>query len=122
MQSNQRMCILMNTTVTHVKAKRVTNGTRHRTQERRWIILVEDGRHVSIGRHSDPSTDELAQAEATLTAQGLAGWLAVMEGEYYTRLKPSLMMVRPLCNPQSAFAEAVDAFQAAREANLDRLG
>lgn len=90
--------------------------------ERRWIVLGEDGRHVTMGRHSDPSPDEIARAEAGLADQGLAGWLAVMEGAYYERSKPSLMMVRALCNPQRPFAEAVDAFQTARKASLDRLG
>lgn len=89
--------------------------------ERRWIILGEDGRHVTLGRHSDPSADELAQAEAGLAAQGLAGWLAVMDGGYYLKRTPVLMMVRPLCNPQRPFADAVDAFQAARKAKLDGL-
>jgi hypothetical protein len=89
--------------------------------ERRWIVLGEDGRHVTLGRHSDPSPDEIAQAEAGLAAQGLAGWLAVMEGAYYQRGKPSLMMVRPLCSPERPFAKAVDAFQAARKATLDRF-
>lgn len=90
-------------------------------RERRWIVLTEDGRHVTMGRHSDPSPDEIAQAEAGLVAQGLAGWLAVMEGAYYARREPSLMMVRPLCNPERPFAEAVGAFQAAREASLARF-
>ena len=87
-------------------------------EERRWIVLGEDGRHVTIGRQSDPSPDEIAQAQASLLAQGLAGWLAVMEGNYYQRLKPSLMMVRPLCNPRRPFAEAAVSFQAARKASL----
>lgn len=43
--------------------------------ETRWIILGTDGRHVFLGRHSDPSPEELAQVEAGLAAQGLAGWL-----------------------------------------------
>jgi hypothetical protein len=89
--------------------------------ERRWIVLGEDGRHVTLGRHSDPSPDEIAQAEAGLAAQGLAGWLAVMEGAYYQLGKPSLMMVRPLCDPRRPFAEAVDAFQTARDSCLGRL-
>ncbi len=89
--------------------------------EMRWVVLGTDGRHVTMGRHSDPSPEELAQAEAGLAAQGLAGWLAVMKGGYYTRQEPSLMMVRPLCDPKQPFAEAVDAFQAARKATLDRL-
>ena len=89
--------------------------------ETRWIILGTDGRHVTMGRHSDPSPEEVARAENGLAAQGLAGWLAVMKGSYYTRRKPSLMMVRPLCDPKRPFAEAVDAFQAARKASLDGL-
>ncbi|MDO9502766.1 hypothetical protein [Falsiroseomonas sp.] len=89
--------------------------------ETRWIIIGTDGRHVTLGRHTDPSPDEITQAEAGLAAQGLAGWLAVMKGGYYTRRKPSLMMVRPLCDPQTPFAEAVDAFQAARVATLNGL-
>jgi hypothetical protein len=113
--------MLMNTAVTHTKGQRVTKGKKHSTRERRWVILAEDGRHVSIGRHSDPSPEELAQSEANLAAQGLAGWLVIMEGGYYQRGKPSLMMVRSLCNPQRPFAEAIAAFQAAREATLDGL-
>lgn len=89
--------------------------------ETRWIILGTDGRHVTLGRHTDPSPEEVAEAEANLAAQGLAGWLAVMKGGYYTGLSPSLMMVRPLCDPQRPFSEAVAAFQAARRASLNRL-
>jgi hypothetical protein len=89
--------------------------------ERRWIILGEDGRHITVGRHSDPSSEELAQAEAGLVAQGLAGWLAIMKGGYYQRRKPALMMVRPLCSPQRPFAEAVEAFEVVRRAALDVL-
>jgi hypothetical protein len=89
--------------------------------ERRWIVLGEDGRHVSLGRHSDPSQVEIAQAEASLAAQGLAGWLAVMEGAYYQRQIPTVMMVRPLGNPRRPFPEAVAAFQEARKINLNRF-
>jgi len=101
--------------------RRMTTEAIQSRGERRWIVLGEDGRHVTMGRHSDPSPDEIAQAEAGLAAQGLAGWLAVMEGAYYQRGKPSLMMVRPLCSPQLPFADAVDAFQAARTASLHGL-
>lgn len=44
-----------------------------------------------------------------------------MEGGYYERRKPSLMMVRPFCDPRLAFAEAVEVFQTARKATLDGL-
>ena len=89
--------------------------------ETRWVILGTDGRHVTLGRHSDPSPEEVAAAEAGLAAQGLAGWLAVMKGGYYTKREPSLMMVRSLGDPQRSFTEAVVAFHAARKATLDGL-
>ncbi len=87
-------------------------------REMRWIILCTDGRHVTVGRHSDPSPEEIVGAEAMLAAQGLAGWLVMMEGGYYQRRKPALLMVRPLCDPKTPFSEAVEAFQAAREVTL----
>ena len=43
-----------------------------------------DGRHVSLGR-TEPSEAEIATASDALTAQGLSGWLARMQGEYYSR-------------------------------------
>ncbi len=91
-------------------------------RERRWIILHEDGRHFAVGRHSDPSPKEIAQAETGLKGLGLAGWLAVMEGAYYEQSDPSLMMVRPLCEPEKSFSEAQEAFLAARKASLQGLG
>ncbi len=90
--------------------------------EIRWIILGEDGRYVTLGRHSDPSPEELAQAEASLAAQGMAGWLVVMKGSYYAKTEPALMMVRSLGNPDHTYAEAVQAFQAGRTGILSRLG
>ena len=53
------------------------------TKERRWIVLGEDGRHVTIGRHTDPTDDELARAADALHTSGQGGWLAVTEGQYY---------------------------------------
>jgi hypothetical protein len=98
----------------------MTEVSQSRTM-RRWIVLGEDGRYVTLGFHSDPSPDEIVKAEAGLAAQGLAGWLAVMEGDYYQHYKPSLMMVRTLNNPSRPFADAVDVFQTTREASLERF-
>jgi hypothetical protein len=77
-----------------------------RSRERRWIILREDGRYVTLGRHSDPSEQEILAAEDGLRTQGLAGWLAVMEGNPYVGAVPRLMEVRRLSTPAVAFAEA----------------
>ena len=61
-----------------------------RTQtETRWIVLGADGRHVSLGR-SEPSEAEVKAASDALVAQGLTGWLAQMQGEYYSRRKVTL--------------------------------
>lgn len=50
-----------------------------RDHERRWIILGEDGRFTTLARTSDPTEAEIAEVEAAMRAQGVAGWLAVME-------------------------------------------
>ena len=82
---------------------------RERSKERRWIVLGTDGRYVTLGRASDPSAEEVRGAEEALRAQGLAGWLAVMEGNPYVGTPPSLMEVRPLAAPAVPFAEAAAA-------------
>ena len=80
-------------------------------RERRWIVLGEDGRHVTLGRHTDPTTEEIGHAGAGLRAAGLGGWLAVMEGVYYrSRGGVSLMMVRELVPCRASWDEAVSAF------------
>jgi len=89
--------------------------TRGAAQERRWIILGEDGRHVTVGRHTDPTDDELARAAEALRASGQGGWLAVLEGHYYRpRERVSLMMVRELAPTNVAWTVAVEAFHGRR--------
>jgi hypothetical protein len=46
-------------------------------RERRWLFVVEDGRHGTVGRHSDPTDEEIARVGQELDGLGLAGWLAV---------------------------------------------
>lgn len=82
---------------------------RERSRERRWIVLGTDGRFVTLGRASDPSDEEVRGAEEALRAQGLAGWLAVMEGNPYVGNAPRLMEVRPLAAPAVPFDEAATA-------------
>jgi len=84
--------------------------------ERRWIILCEDGRHVTVGRHADPDDDELARASEQLRSLGIGGWLAVLEGRYYGRAKVSIMMVRELTPTAAPWDTAVRAFLALRKA------
>ena len=55
-------------------------GTR---REKHWTVVIGDGRHVWLSRHTDPLEDEFTRAADGLRAQGLTGWLAVAEGAYY---------------------------------------
>lgn len=84
--------------------------------ETRWIVLASDGRHVTLGRHTDPTEEEIANTEAALTRAGLGGWLAVMRGRYYdARRQPELLMVRSLGNPVDSWEDASDAFESIRK-------
>lgn len=86
-------------------------------RERRWIILAEDGRHVTIGRDTDPTDEEVVRAGAGLQAQGLAGWLAVLEGHYYQSQDAlTLLMVRVIAPGDGAtWEQARGAFLQIRE-------
>ena len=84
------------------------------TRQRRWVVLGDDGRFVTLGRASDPTPDEIAAAEAAMRAQGVAGWLAILQGDPYATAPVEFMEVRPLAGPTSTFAEAVEAFHRAR--------
>lgn len=89
-----------------------------RSRERRWIILSTDGRYATLGRASDPSEEEVRGAENALQSQGLAGWLAIMEGNPHVGAIPNIMEVRPLARPTTSFEAAstacIDTLVAAR--------
>ena len=89
-------------------------------REHRWIILAEDGRHVTLGRDSDPSDEEVALAGKQLGAQRLGGWLAVLEGSYHqARGVVSLLMVREVAPSTGAgWEQAEAAFWRQREATV----
>jgi hypothetical protein len=81
------------------------------TRERRWIVVVEDGRMGgTVGRYTDPTGEEILKVEAALLNQGLAGWLAVTEGIYYSDEAMTLLRVRELGKPTVAWDDAVSAF------------
>ena len=82
--------------------------------EQRWIVLGTDGRHVSLSR-AEPSSTEVATTSDALAAQGLSGWLARMQGDYYSRRK---VMLEPLqrigAEHDADWQAALSAFHAAR--------
>ncbi|MBF0886857.1 hypothetical protein HKD30_14180 [Gluconobacter sphaericus] len=50
-----------------------------------WLILAEDGRHVVLGRYSNPTDEEISRVTHALAAQGIGGWLAQGCGHYYQK-------------------------------------
>ena len=88
-------------------------------REQRWIILATDGRHVTLGRHAAPTEEEVAQAASSLEAGGHAGWLARLDGDYWTRnVRPMLTPIRPLAGATDAdWPAAMTAFEIMRRAS-----
>ena len=83
--------------------------------ETRWMILGADGRHVSLGR-TEPSEAEIATASDALAAQGLSGWLARMQGEYYSRGNVTLEPQQRIGAEHNAdWQAALATFHAARQ-------
>ena len=83
--------------------------------EQRWIVLGTDGRHVSLGR-SEPSKAEITVAGDALAAQGLSGWLARMQGDYYSRKNVTLEPLQRIGIAHNAdWQAALAAFHAARQ-------
>jgi hypothetical protein len=88
--------------------------TKHTETETRWIVLGTDGRHVSLGR-TEPSEAEVMAASDALAAQGLSGWLARMQGEYYSRRGMTLEPLQRIGIAHDAdWQAALSAFHAAR--------
>jgi hypothetical protein len=82
--------------------------------ESRWIVLGTYGRHVSLGR-TEPSEAEITVTSNALAAQGRSGWLARMQGDYYSRRKLTLEPLRTLgSTPEADWQTAVTAFHAVR--------
>jgi hypothetical protein len=87
----------------------------HTETESRWIVLGTDGRHVSLGR-TEPSEPEVVAASDALAAQGLSGWLARMQGDYYSRRKVTLEPLQRIgAEHEADWQAALAAFLAARQ-------
>jgi len=90
--------------------------------ERRWIILAQDGRHVTMGRVAAPSEAEVEAVGAALVAQGLAGWLATLDGSYWSGRRVTLAPVQMLGDSATLdWPTGITAFEAARQRALRPL-
>lgn len=87
-----------------------------RLRDPRWVLLAESGDYSILGRHREPTEADIEKAENALGRAGLTGWLAVMSHSAHARTPPEFVMVRPLRNPQTGFAEAVEAFRRRHQA------
>jgi len=85
-----------------------------RTQ-RRWIVLGQDGRHVTLGRAAPPFAEEIAASGYALARQGLAGWIATLDGDYWGRGRVTLAPVQIIgAAAELDWSRAVTAFEVAR--------
>jgi len=83
--------------------------------ETRWIVLGTDGRHVSLGR-TEPSEAEVMAASDALATQGLSGWLARMQGDYYSQRRVTLEPLQRIgISHEFDWQAALTAFHAARQ-------
>jgi len=90
--------------------------------DRRRIILAQDGQHVTVGRAAPPSEAEVEAAGEALASQGLAGWLATLDGNYWSRRRVALTPIQMLGDGATLdWPAAFTAFEAARQRALRPL-
>jgi len=95
---------------------------RPKVLERRWIILAQAGRHVTMGRAAPPTETKVEAATAALAAQGLAGWLATLDGSYWSRRRVTLASAQMLGDGATlVWPAAISAFKADRQRALRLL-
>jgi len=88
---------------------------------RTWIVLGQDGRHVTLGRAAPPTDEAIAAASAALAEQGLGGWIATLDGSYWSRGNVTMAPVQTVgaavdLDWPAAVTAFLDAYQRARRA------
>jgi hypothetical protein len=86
-----------------------------------WIVLGQDGRHVTLDRAVAPTDEEIAATSDALAAQGLGGWVVTLDGSYWGRGGVTLAPVRTIgvaadLDWPTAVTAFLDARQRARRA------
>lgn len=80
----------------------------------RFILLREDGQHVTLGSY-EPAPEELDGMAKSVRLTGFGGWIAEMVGVYYGRRKLTLIARHTLGMPTASWDAAVSAFLAIRK-------
>jgi hypothetical protein len=88
--------------------------------EVRWMLLFEDGSHVWVGRHSDPTEAEIIGAGESLDARGLAGWLAVVRGDYWKRSELEVLIVKRVSQRDADQSQALGFWRERRWKELEK--
>jgi hypothetical protein len=83
-------------------------------KEKRWLIVAQDGRHVTVGRYTDPAPEEIERAGLSLDEIGTAGWLVVSEGIYHSDGAVALLMVRRITERDGNWSEAEQLWHSIR--------
>jgi hypothetical protein len=74
-----------------------------------WVLLDETTEYSILGRH-EPD-DEHQRREGRVGQDRSSRILAVMGRSAHARLLPDFLMVRPLCDPETPFEDAIQAFR-----------
>jgi hypothetical protein len=75
----------------------------------RWIVLTEEGHINMIGRHTEPSQAEIERVEIAMGANGVRGWIAIMDRSAYAAGRPEFMVVQEMREPKISFEVVVKA-------------
>jgi len=90
---------------------------------RSWIVLGQDGRHVTLGRAAAPTDEESVAASEALAAQGLGGWIVPLDGNYWGRGSVTLAPVNTIgVATDLNWPAAVAAFEAIRRTAVTPQG
>lgn len=95
-----------------------TDGT---DREKRWMVLAATGQHSWLGRHSDPTDEELLAVSRAMAKLDMDAWLCVAEGNYWSDGYYAVLQVK-LLNGNGKFDTALDEFMAKRRETLDQAG
>ncbi len=69
---------------------------------------------MTAGRYTDPTPDEIQRSADSLDGMGLAGWLVVSEGIYYSPGILTLLMVRRVTKKSGDWEQAEKLFKERR--------
>lgn len=84
------------------------------------MTLAGDGRHVWLGRGTDPTDDELGRIGAALDAQAATAWLVLVRGDYWDAADSIETVVarRLTSRHEGALDDALEAWNALRRKAL----